>query len=398
MSSKKVITGNYTASYGALLCRAEVVPAYPITPQTSIVEKIAEFVSTGDMEAQYIKVESEHSAMAACISAALTGVRTFTATSAHGLVLMHEMLHWAAGARTPVVMANVNRALAPPWSVWADHTDSMSQRDTGWLQFYASSNQEVLDTLIMAYRVCEQPDIMLPAMVNLDAFILSHTSEVVDVPDREEVDAFLPQFDPEHILDVDEPKSFGTLAFPHSWYMEWRYKIQHAHDLAKKRLVEEAKAFEKHFGRPWGGLLDEYRARDAEVILVTMSTIASTTKDVVDDLRDQGRKVGLVRPMVFRPFPREELREALGHAKAVGVADRSHTFGNEGPLFTEVKGALYGADRRPPVVGFSVGIGGRDVLDTTIEGLYDRLERVADGEAGKEVTWVGLTGPEAEVD
>jgi 2-oxoisovalerate ferredoxin oxidoreductase alpha subunit len=398
VSTKKVITGNYTASYGALLCRAEVVPAYPITPQTSIVEKIAEFVSTGEMEAQYIKVESEHSAMAACISAALTGVRTFTATSAHGLVLMHEMLHWAAGARTPVVMANVNRALAPPWSVWADHTDSMSQRDTGWMQFYCSSNQEVLDTIILAYRVCEQPDIMLPAMINLDAFILSHTSEVVDVPDREEVDAFLPQFDPEHILDVDNPKSFGTLAFPHSWYMEWRYKIQHAHDLAAKRIVEESKAFEKHFGRPWGGLIEEYRSRDAEVILVTMATIASTTKDVVDALRDQGKKVGLVRLKVVRPFPRMELREALGHAKAVGVADRSHTFGLEGPLFTEVKAALYGNDRWPPIVGFTVGIGGRDVLDTTIISLFDRLEKVADGEMGKEVTWIELTGPEAEVD
>lgn len=398
MSTKKVITGNYTASYGALLCRAEVVPAYPITPQTSIVEKIAEFVSTGEMEAQYIKVESEHSAMAACISAALTGVRTFTATSAHGLVLMHEMLHWAAGARTPVVMANVNRALAPPWSVWADHTDSMSQRDTGWLQFYCSSNQEVLDTIIMAYRVCEQPDIMLPAMINLDAFILSHTAEVVEVPDREEVDAFLPQFNPEHILDVDDPKSFGTLAFPHSWYMEWRYKIQHAHDLARMRLKEESKAFEKHFGRPWGDLIEEYRSKDAEVILVTMSTIASTAKDVVDKLRDDGRKVGLVRPRCFRPFPVKEIRQAIGHAKAVGVADRSHTFGFEGPLFTEIKGAMYGNDRWPPIVGFTVGIGGRDVLDTTIEGLFDRLERVADGEAGKEVTWIDLNGPEEEVD
>ncbi len=397
MSTKKVISGNYTASYASMLCRAQVVPAYPITPQTTIVEKIAEFVASGQMKAQYINVESEHSAMAACISAALTGARTFTATSAHGLVLMHEMLHWAAGARTPVIMANVNRALAPPWSVWADHTDSMSQRDTGWMQIYCSSNQEVLDTLILCYKVCEQPDIMLPAMVNMDAFILSHTSEVVDVPDQKEVDDFLPRFDPEYTLDVDDPRSFGTLAFPQSWYMEWRYKIQHAHDLAAKRLVEEAKAFEKHFGRPWGGLIEEYRSKDAEVILVTMSTIASTTKDVVDSLRDQGRDVGLVRVKSFRPFPTKDLREALGHAKVVGVADRSHTYGNEGPLFTEVKGALYNHDRRPPLVGFTVGIGGRDVMGTTIEGLYDRLEKVADGEAYKEVSWIDLIGDEEEV-
>ncbi len=394
---KKVITGNYTASYGALLCRAEVVPAYPITPQTSIVEKIAEFVSTGEMKAQYIKVESEHSAMTACISAALTGARTFTATSAHGLVLMHEMLHWATGARTPVVMANVNRALAPPWSVWADHTDSISQRDTGWIQFYAESNQEVLDTIIMFYRVCEQPDIMLPAMVNMDAFILSHTSEVVDVPDISEVDAFLPRFEPELKLDVDRPLSFGSLAFPTSFYMEWRYKIQHAHDLAIKRFKEEAKAFEAHFGRPWGDLVEKYRSDDAEVILVGMGTMASTAKEAVDKLREQGRKVGLVRVRSFRPFPVRDIREAIGGAKAIGVMDRSHTFGLEGPLFTEVKGALFNASRRPPTVGFTIGIGGRDILDTTIIDLFDRLEKVADDGVAKEVTWIDLKGDEEEV-
>lgn len=398
MSSKKVITGNYTASYGSMICGAEVVAAYPITPQTSIVEKIAEFVASGEMKAQYIKVESEHSAMAACISASVAGVRTFTATSAHGLVLMHEMLHWAAGARCPVVMANVNRALAPPWSVWADYTDSMSQRDTGWLQFFSESNQEVLDTMIMAYRVCEQPDILLPAMINMDAFILSHTSEVVDVPDRSEVDGFLPRYEPEYRLDVDEPMSFGSLAFPTSWYMEWRYKMQHSMDLAAKRLKEESKAFERHFGRPWGDLIERYRSDDAETILVGMGTMASTTKEAVDALRDQGRKVGLVRLKAFRPFPLADLRNALGHAKAVGIMDRSHTFGYEGPLFTEVKGALYNTRDPPPVTGFTIGIGGRDVLDSTVVGLYDRLEKVADGEAGREVTWVDLKGEQEEVD
>ena len=282
---KKVITGNYTASYASLICRAEVIAAYPITPQTSIVEKIADFVSSGEMKAQYIKVESEHSAMTACITAGNTGARTFTATSAHGLVLMHEMLHWAAGARIPVVMANVNRALAPPWSVWADHTDSISQRDTGWLQFYCESNQEVLDTIILAYKVCEQPDVLLPAMANMDAFILSHTSEVVDVPDIREVDAFLPPFNPKYRLDVERPMSFGSLAFPASFYMEWRYGIQHAMDVAAKRLVEESRAFERHFGRPWGGLIEEYRTKDADAVMVAMGTMASTAKEAVDQMR-----------------------------------------------------------------------------------------------------------------
>jgi 2-oxoisovalerate ferredoxin oxidoreductase alpha subunit len=394
---KKVITGNYTASYGAMLCRAEVVPAYPITPQTSIVEKIAEFVSTGEMKAQYIKVESEHSAMAACISAALTGARTFTATSAHGLVLMHEMLHWATGARTPVVMANVNRALAPPWSVWADHTDSISQRDTGWLQFYAESNQEVLDTMIMCYRVCEQADIMLPAMVNMDAFILSHTSEVVDVPDISEVDAFLPRFEPEYKLDVERPMSFGSLAFPTSFYMEWRYKIQHAHDLARGRLKEEAKAFEAHFGRPWGDLIERYRSDDADTVLVAMGTMASTAKEAVDALRDQGQKVGLVRVRCFRPFPIQDVRDALKGARAVGVMDRSHTFGMEGPLFTEMKAAMFNEATKPPIVGFTIGIGGRDVLTSTVTDLFGRLDAVAENGVGKEVTWIDLKGDEEEV-
>jgi len=394
---KKVITGNYTASYAAKICRAEVVAAYPITPQTSIVEKLAEFVSSGEMKSQYIKVESEHSAMAACISASQVGARTFTATSAHGLVLMHEMLHWAAGARLPIVMANVNRALAPPWSVWADHTDSMSQRDTGWMQFYCESNQEVMDTIIMAYRVCEQPDVLLPAMVNMDAFILSHTSEVVNVPDIKEVDAFLPPFAPEWRLDTEHPKSFGSLAGPASFYMEWRYRIQHAMDIAAKRFKEESRAFERHFGRPWGDLLDCYRTADADAVMVAMGTMASTAKQAVDNMRDQGHKVGLVRIRAFRPFPTADLREALKGAKVVGVMDRSHTFGHEGPVFTEVKAALYNGKARPPMAGFTVGIGGRDVLDTTIAGLYGRLYDVLDRGLGHEVSWIDLKGDPEEV-
>jgi 2-oxoisovalerate ferredoxin oxidoreductase alpha subunit len=394
---KKVITGNYTASYGALLCRAEVVPAYPITPQTSIVEKIAEFVSSGEMKAQYIKVESEHTAMAACISASYAGARTFTATSAHGLALMHEMLHWAAGARTPVIMANVNRALAPPWSVWADYTDSMSQRDTGWLQFYCDSNQEVLDTIIMAYKVCESPEVLLPAMINMDAFILSHTSEVVDVPDIETVDAFLPRFEPKWRLDPDNPMSFGSLAGPASFYMEWRYKMQLAMDVAAKRFKEESRVFERHFGRPWGGLIEEYRAKDADAVIVSMGTMASTAKEAVDQLRAQGRKVGLVRVRSFRPFPSEDLREALKGAKVVGVMDRSHTFGHEGPLFTEVKAALYNAPQHPPAVGFTIGLGGRDILDSTIVGLFGRLHDAAERGVGREVSWIDLKGEEEQV-
>jgi len=222
---KLIISGNSAAAYGAKIARAQVIAAYPITPQTTIVEKIAEFIAKGVYTPQFVKVESEHSAMAACISASQTGARTFTATSAHGLALMHEMLHWAAGARLPVVMSNVCRAMGPPWSVWAEHTDAISQRDTGWMQIFAESNQETLDSIIISYRMAEKPDIMLPFMINEDAFILSHTFEIVHAPPQELVDEFLPPFDPPFKLDIDEPHGFGSLSMPHQWYMELRYKI-----------------------------------------------------------------------------------------------------------------------------------------------------------------------------
>jgi 2-oxoisovalerate ferredoxin oxidoreductase alpha subunit len=246
---KKVITGNEAAAYACMQAGVQVVAAYPITPQTTVVEKIADFVGQGIFDAQYVKVESEHSAMAACIAASNTGVRTFTATSSHGLLLMHEMLHWAMAARVPVVMSNVNRANGPPWSVWAEHSDSIAQRDTGWLQFYAENNQEVLDTIIMCYRLCEQEDILLPAFVNEDAFILSHTSEVVDIPDREDVKKFLPDFDPPYKLDPDDPHGFGSLSMPHQWYMELRYNIADAMDKAYGRFPQVEKEFEAVFGR-----------------------------------------------------------------------------------------------------------------------------------------------------
>ena len=224
---RTTMTGNEACAWGALLANVDVVAAYPITPQTSIVEKIADFVSKGEMKSQFIKVESEHSAMAACIAASNTGTRTFTATSSHGLALMHELLMWAAGARLPIVMGNVNRSMGPPWSVWADHQDTMAQRDTGWMKFYCESNQEVLDTILMAYKTVENHDILIPAMIIEDAFILSHTSEAVDIPDQELVNKYLPAFNPAFKLDVDDPKGFGSLAMPDD-YMEFRYNIGRA--------------------------------------------------------------------------------------------------------------------------------------------------------------------------
>ena len=391
---KKLMNGNYAAAYGSRLARAEVVAAYPITPQTTIVEQIADFVASGEMKARYVTVESEHSAMAACIAAASAGARTFTATSSQGLLLMHELLHWASGARLPVVMVNVNRAVAPPWSVWADQTDSISQRDTGWMQFYSESTQEELDTVIMSYKISEDPEIMLPSFTTEDAFFLSHTYEPVDIPDQAMVDGFLPPFDPEIKLDVDKPRGFGSLSMPHQWYMELRYLIAEAMDRSRQKILKVEKEWKELTGRSYGGLLDEYRTEDADVVLMNAGTAASTIREVIDNLRKQGKKVGLARIRSFRPFPTEEIRALGKRVHTIGVMDRSYTFGDGGAFFTEVKGALYNLKDRPAVKNFVVGIGGRDITMKTVEKLYDNLYKVKSGGLDSEKEWIDLKRPE----
>ena len=245
---KEVVTGNHTLSHGSMLCRAEVVSAYPITPQTQVVEKISELVADGVMDAEFIKVESEHSAMAACIGAAAAGARTFTATSSQGLALMHEMLHWAANARLPVIMGNINRAMGPPWTIWTDQIDSLSQRDTGWMQFYCESNQDVLDSMIIAYKVAENAEVMMPAMIILDSFVLSHTSEPVDFPDQKLIDKFLPSYNPKYTVDPSNPHTFGGLTTPDQYY-ELKWMECQAMDRAKELINEIGKDFAKTFGR-----------------------------------------------------------------------------------------------------------------------------------------------------
>jgi len=379
---KKVIMGNHGAAYGAMLARAEVVAAYPITPQTQTVEKISELVSSGEMKAEYIKVESEHSAMAACIGAAAAGARAFTATSSQGLALMHELLHWAAGARLPIVMTNVNRALAPGWNIWSEQNDSLAQRDTGWMQIYCESNQEVLDSIIQSYKISEK--VLLPTMICLDGFSLSHTYEIVDIPDQDLVDSFLPRFNPEYKLDTENPRTFGAVTSP-DWYFEMRYKIQEAMEQAKTFMIEINDEFHQKFGRRYG-LVEEYRCEGAETIMVSSGSIAGTAKDVIDSLRDSGKNVGLIRVRTFRPFPREELRNILKEAKRVGVIDRNISFGHEGIFFTEIKGAIYSLANRPKIYDFIAGLGGRDVTPEDIEEMVD----MTISEKAHEVNWFGL--------
>ena len=386
---KRVVTGNYAAAYAALLARVDVIAAYPITPQTFIVEHLSEFVNDGELDAEFIPVESEHSAMAACIAASNTGVRTFTATSSHGLLLMHELLGWATGARTPIVMVNVNRANGPPWSVWADHLDSIMQRDTGWIQFFAENNQEVLDSMMICYKVSEDPDVLLPSMVSEDAFYLSHTAEPVDIPEQAQVDAWLPKFKPVFKLDVDNPKGFGSLVMPPN-YMEFRYKIAQAMDTARDRIRKATKDFANEFGRDYGGLLDLYHTDDADMVLVAAGSNASTCREVVDGLRAEGKKVGLARLRTFRPFPYEEIRELAQGAKAIGVLDRAYAFGHCGPFMSEITGALYNTDIRIPIKNYIIGLGGRDVRPKHLRAIYRNLEKVASEGVDQECKWFGL--------
>lgn len=369
-SEMLVLTGNYAVSYGALLSRVEVISAYPITPQTTIVELLSEMVAEGKLKAKFVTVESEHSAMAACIGASVAGARAFTATSAQGLALMHEMLHWAAGARLPIVMANVNRAMAPPWSIWTDQNDSLSQRDTGWMQIYCESNQEVLDHIILSYKVGER--VLLPAMIVLDAFVLSHTSEPVEIYPQDVVDSYLPPFNFEYRLNPENPFAFGGLAHPDA-YFEYRYKQQKAMERAIEVFEEEFELFYKTFGRKYD-FVEEFMMEDADYVIVTAGAMSSTAKVAVKEMREKKNiKIGLMRLRVIRPFPFEKMRKSLRGRKKIGVIDRNISPGYHGIFYQEIKAALYPLEERPALFGYITGLGGRDVKKENIEEIIEDL-------------------------
>ena len=393
---RTIMTGNYAAAYAVKLANVKVVAAYPITPQTSVIEKISEFVASGEMKAEYIKVESEHSAMSCCIGASTAGVRTFTATSSQGLLYMHEMLHWASGSRLPIVMVQVNRALAPPWSIWTDQNDSISQRDTGWMQFYCENNQDILDTVLQAYKIAEDPRVLLPAMVCYDGFELSHTSMPIELPEQKEVDAFLPPFSINNaLIDIDHPTTVGALVTP-DLYMEFRHLIQMAMENAKKVMQEVTEDFSWRFSRDYDGQLECYKCKGAEVVIVSMGALSSEAKEAVDLLRKEKLAVGAVKVKLFRPFPKEKIREFGQRLKALVVVDRNISFGMEGALFTEIKSSLYALDEKPMVVGFIAGLGGKDVrirdLVKMIRKAYDNL---TNNKKSPDEEWVGLRGEKA---
>ncbi|AAB86209.1 pyruvate oxidoreductase, alpha subunit [Methanothermobacter thermautotrophicus str. Delta H] len=375
----KVISANQAVAEAAKLAKPKVIPVYPITPQTSISEYLAKFVADGELKAEYIRVESEHSAMSACVGASGAGVRVFTATSSQGLALMHEIVYAAAGLRNPIVMANANRALSAPLSIWNDQQDSIAERDSGWMQIYVESGQEALDSVLLSYRVSEDRDVLLPSMVCLDGFILTHTVEPVDIPSQEDVDSFLPEFQPQVMLDPDEPMSLGTFTDP-DYYMEARYEVEKAMERSRKIIERACREFSEMFGREYG-LVEEYRCEDAEIILVAMGSVCSTLREVIDELRDKGKAVGLLKVRVHRPFPAEEIKSAVRNASKVAVLDKNITFSVGGALYTEISALL----RDREVYGFIVGLGGRDITPAHIEEIVRRTENPE-----RSVTWIGL--------
>ncbi|MDM8551981.1 pyruvate ferredoxin oxidoreductase [Desulfobacterales bacterium HSG2] len=381
---KEVLEGSHAVSEAVKLARVQVIAAYPITPQTHISEALSEFCADGRMDARFICVESEHSAMAATIGASSAGVRTFTATSSHGLALMHELLHWASGARLPIVMAEVNRALGPGWNIWMDQSDSLSQRDTGWIQLYCEDGQEVLDTTLQAFRLAEM--VNLPVMVVLDAFFLSHTYEPVDIPDQETVDRFLPRFSPRIQIDTKNPCAISQMA-PPAYYMEMRHDIHKAMRQVESRFEVVEEEFEAIFGRKYGQM-EAVQCDDAEIIMVIAGTAASTCRHVIQELRSQGEKVGLLRLKMFRPFPTKQIRQFLGETRKIAVIDRNFSFGLSGIFAHEIRAALCNHDKHPPVFGYITGLGGRDVTPEILKEIYQITK--ATPFPKEESVWVGL--------
>lgn len=379
MSEKVFICGDEAVALGAKLSRPQVIAAYPITPQTIVVERLSDYVEDGSLKAKYLHVESEHSAMTASIGAASVGARTFTATSSQGLLYMVEGLYYASGGRLPIVMMDANRSLALPWNIYGDQRDSLSQLAAGWVQLYAEDAQEALDLTIQAYKVAEDPEVMLPVMVCLDGFILTHTYEVVEIPDQDKVDAFIPYHNYSNKMDLENPMSNCITVGP-DYNLEFHY-IQHMATIkAGEKLIEADKEYGKLFGRSYGGLVETYKTDDAEAVLITLGSVSGTTRCVVDKLRAEGKKVGLLRIRCMRPFPVNEIVEALKGVKAVGVLEKDIDHGIEGVVYTNVNSAFMRAEHKPATFNFIAGLGGRSILKSDIENCFTKLLRQAAGE------------------
>ena len=369
---KKLLEGSKAVADAVRLCKPGVISAYPITPQTHIVEELAAMVANGELNSQFVNVESEHSAASVVLGSVAAGVRSFTATSSQGLLLMAEVVFNIAGMRLPVVMTCANRAISAPLNIWNDHQDAITVRDSGWVQMHAENIQEALDLHIQAYRIAEGPKIMLPVMVNMDGFILTHGLEVVDVPDQEQVDRFLPAYKPLFKLDVENPLTLGPLVDP-DYYMETRFAMHETHKDILKLIPLVQEEFRKVFNRPTGGLVEGYRIDDAEKVIVAMGSVCGTIKDVVDSLRSKGKKVGLLKIVTYRPFPAEAIYQALKNVPRVAVLEKAISIGSYSPVLSEVRSVFSGKKKSPVISGFVIGLGGRDITIDSIKEVFKNL-------------------------
>ncbi|MFW9975649.1 MAG: pyruvate ferredoxin oxidoreductase [Candidatus Thorarchaeota archaeon] len=385
------MSANYAAARAVVSARVEVVAAYPITPATTVPEQVALLNETGVFKGEFIRVESEHSAMFACIGASSTGARAFTATSSNGLLLMDEALHWAAAARLPIVLNNVNRSVSPSWNIHVTHDDSYSKRDTGWIQFYVASVDELYHTIIQSFKLAEDERVLMPVMVNSDGFVLSHTVSPYDYLEPEEVDKFLPPYTPPHwVMDPENPVSHGNIVFPEH-YVEFRNMMHEGTKAALAVYEEIEREYQKLFGKYFSGPVDCYKCDDADVVFTSQGSMGAEAKDAIDELREEGYKVGNARIRMIRPFPVDKIRNLGSRVKAFASYDRGVSYGFGGPVANDIRSSMYHTNHRPMIKSYIGGLGGRDVTIPAIKAvILDTYKAVESGELGPEETWNDL--------
>jgi len=386
---KQFVSGDEAVAIGVKLAKPLVIAAYPITPQTIVVERLAEMVESGELKSEYMYVESEHSALAAVMGASVLGARTFTATSSQGLLYMAEVLHYSSGGRVPLVMMNANRSVALPWSIFGDQRDSLSLLDSGWIQVYVEDAQESLDMMLQAYAIAEHAEVLTPVMVNLDGFILTHTYECIEIPSEEQVEAFLPNFELANKMDLGAPKNLFFSSSPEH-NIGFKYQ-QHQAMMQSKKIIDEVdKKYEAITTRGYGGLVDAYRCEDADTIIITLGSITGLVRDVVEELREQGEKVGVLKIRYMRPFPDEEIRNHTKTAKSIGVLEKDISFGYQGTVFTNVSSAL--KESKASLTNYVAGLGGKNISRDEIVTIYKELSEI------KETQTVRFVGVEVSKD
>lgn len=386
MSDKRFISGNDAFAEGVRLARPHIISAYPITPQTIVVERLSEMVEAGSLNSEFIHVESEHSAMSAAMGASAMGARTFTATSSQGLLYMAECLPYAAGGRLPIVMMNADRSVALPWNIYGDQRDSLSQLDCGWIQVYVEDAQEALDMALQSYYIAEHKDISTPVMVNLDGFVLTHTYEMVEIPQQEQADEFLPVYETENKMSLENPTNMAFTAGPAD--NTQFHLLHHKAMLRVPDIVKEAdERFNAVFGRRYGSMVEGYRCEDADYILLTLGSVTGLARNVADDLREEGIRAGVLKIRFMRPFPHEEISSLVKHSKSIGVLEKDISFGYEGTVYTNVNAGLFRNEIAKPSYNFIAGLGGRDVSYEDVRECFEILIR---DDRSKKIHWIGL--------